>query len=79
MSTELFMKGLFTGMMSLAFAWAVFTRYDSETGSEAAEKGRRKYRPLIHGALLPAVLAALVLLGLISCGTAPTMKMALTI
>ena len=78
MSTDLLIKGLFAGAFSLAFAWVVFTRYDGEIGSESSTEGGQKYLPLIHGALLPAFILALVLLGLKFYGTAPTMKMALT-
>ena len=78
MSTDLLIKGLFAGAFSLAFAWVVFSRYDGEIGSESKSEGGQKYLPLIHGALLPAFLLALILLGLKFYGTAPTMKMALT-
>lgn len=78
MSTELLIKGLFAGAFSLAFAWEVFSRYDGEIGSESRTEGGQKYFPLIHGALLPTFILALILLGLKLYGTAPTMKMALT-
>ena len=78
MSTDLLIKGLFAGAFSLAFAWVVFSRYDGEIGSESKSEGGQKYLPLIHGALLPAFLLVLILLGLKFYGTAPTMKMALT-
>ena len=78
MSTDLLIKGLFAGTFSLAFAWVVFSRYDGEIGSESSNEGGQKYLPLIHGALLPAFIFALILLGLKFYGTAPTMKMVLT-
>ena len=78
MSTDLLIKGLFAGAFSLAFAWVVFSRYDGEIGSESKSEGGQKYLPLIHGALLPAFILTLILLGLKFYGTAPTMKMALT-
>lgn len=78
MSTDLLIKGLFAGAFSLAFAWVVFSRYDGEIGSESKSEGGQKYLPLIHGALLPASILALILLGLKFYGTVPTMKMALT-
>lgn len=34
MSSELLLKGFFIGIMSLMFAWTVFTKYDTEIGSE---------------------------------------------
>lgn len=78
MSTDLMLKGLFTGAFSLVFAWVVFSRYDREVGSDAIKEGGQKYQPLIHGALLPAFLFVLILLGLKVYGTVRTMKMALT-
>ena len=78
MSTELLIKGLFAGAFSLAFAWVVFSRYDGEIGSESSNEGGQKSLLLIHGALLPAFILSLIFLGLKFYGTAPTMKMALT-
>mgnify|MGYP003294984132 CR=1 FL=1 len=37
------MRGLFSGLMALAFAWVVFSRYDDEIGTEVSESERQKY------------------------------------
>ncbi len=79
MSTDLLLKGLFAGAFSLVFAWVVFSRYDREVGFDAISEGGQKYQPLIHGALLPAFLLTLILLGLKVYGAVRTMKMALTL
>ena len=61
MSQEVFFRGLFSGVMSLVFAWAVFSRQDEEkTGITEFEIQR--YRPYISGALLPMFLAAITIL-----------------
>lgn len=78
MSTELLVKGFSASVFSLAFAWAVFDRYGEETGAESKSGGRQKYLPIVHGALLPSFLFALILLGLTRYGTAPTLQMVLT-
>ena len=78
MSTELFMKGFFAGILSLAFAGIVFSRFDKEMGSESSEERVQKVFPLVHGALLPAMLFTLFLLGLKFYGTNLTLKMVLT-
>lgn len=63
MSQEVFIRGLFSGLMALAFAWAVFTRYDDEIGIEVSETERQKYLPYIPGSLLPMFLLLITLLG----------------
>ena len=47
------MRGLFSGLMALIFAWVVFSRYDDEIGTEVSENERQKYLPYIPGTLLP--------------------------
>ena len=67
MSQEVFFRGLFSGVMSLVFAWAVFSRQDEEkTGITEFEIQR--YRPYISGALLPMFLAAITILASIFYG-----------
>ena len=78
MSTELFMKGFFAGILGLSFAAIVFSRFDEEVGSESTDKGVQKILPLAHGALLPTFLLALLLLGLKFYGTDLTSKLVLT-
>ncbi len=63
MSQEVFMRGLFSGLMALAFAWAVYSRYDDEIGLEVSETERQKYLPYIPGSLLPMFLLVITLLG----------------
>ena len=53
MSQEVFMRGLFSGVMALVFGWVVFSRYDNEIGTEVSESDRQRYLPYIPGALLP--------------------------
>ena len=78
MSTEVLLKGFITGIFSLVFAWAVFSRYDREIGSESTGEEGQRYLPLVSGTLLPAFLLILLILGLKFYGTAPTLKMMLT-
>ena len=63
MSQEVFIRGLFSGLMALAFAWAVYSRYDDEIGLEVSETERQKYIPYIPGSLLPMFLLVITLLG----------------
>lgn len=78
MSTDLLLKGFFTGIFSLVFAWAVFSRYDREVGSESTGEEGQRYLPLVSGTLLPTFLLVLLILGLTFYGTASTVKMILT-
>lgn len=79
MSTEFAIKFLFTGIVSLVIAWAIFSRCDEEIGEGTKYNGEEKYLPQIHGALLPAVLLVMVLLGLKFYGGQLTAKMMLTV
>lgn len=63
MSQEVFMRGLFSGLMALAFAWAVYSRNDDEIGIEVSETVHQKYLPYISGSLLPMFLLGITLLG----------------
>lgn len=78
MSTEVVLKGFFAGLFSLAFAWMVFSRYDKEIGSESKPEGGQRYLPLVSGALLPAFLLILVIMGSGYYGVKETLKMALS-
>ena len=53
MSQEFFFRGLFSGIYGLVFAWVVFSRYDTEIGSESTDSERQKYLPYLPGCLLP--------------------------
>ena len=52
MSQEVFLRGLFSGLLSLAFAWVVFNRYDDEVGTEISENDRQRYLPYIPATLI---------------------------
>lgn len=69
MSEEVFIRGLFSGIMSLAFAWQVFSRYDHEIGNDAATEEGQKYLPYVNGALLPVCLLTLTILAFFEYGT----------
>lgn len=58
MSTDAFLKGFLVALISLFFAWVVFSRYDSEVGSERDQNGRQRYLPYVPGMLLPMMIAA---------------------
>ena len=53
MSQEFVMRVLFSGIFGLVFAWGVFSRYDTEVGSESVNGERQKYLPYIPSSLLP--------------------------
>lgn len=67
---DFIIKIFFVGLISLALAYAVFTRSSGESGSESA--------PIIHGALLPSFLAVLIALFLIVQGREATFKVTLS-
>ncbi len=79
MSQEVFFRGLFSGIMSLAFAWAVFSKYDDEIGSDSQDTDRQKYLPYIPGSLLPLFILALTVIGLFTYGVIDTARMILSI
>ena len=64
MSTEIFTRGLFTSIISLVFVWVVFSRYDSEVGSESNGSDHQRYLPYVPGMLLPSVILTILVLGL---------------
>ena len=78
MSQEIFMRGLFSGPMALAFAWVVFSRYDDEIGTEVSENERQKYLPYIPGTLLPGFLIAITILGTCYYGISGAARMTLS-
>ncbi len=78
MSQEVLLRGLFSGLMSLAFVWAVFSKHDNEVGSDIQNSDRQKYLPYIPGSLLPLFLLALTILGLCSYGVTDTARMILS-
>ena len=78
MSQEVFMRGLFSGLMALVFAWVVFSRYDDEIGTEVSENERQKYLPYIPGTLLPGFLIAITILATYFYGFSGAAKMTLS-
>lgn len=78
MSQEIFMRGLFSGPMALAFAWVVFSRYDDEIGTEGSENERQKYLPYIPGTLLPGFLIAITILSTCYYGISGAARMTLS-
>lgn len=72
------MRGLFSGLMALAFAWVVFSRYDDEIGTEVSESERQKYLPYIPGTLLPGFLLGITILGGIYYGFSGAARMTLS-
>ena len=63
MSQEVFIRGIISGIMALAFSWAVFSRYDDEIGYEVSDTDKQKYLPYIPGSLLPMFLLFITILG----------------
>ena len=77
MSQEVFFRGLFSGVMSLVFAWAVFSRQDEErTGSSEFEMQR--YRPYVSGSLLPMFLVSITILAAYFYGIQGAVRMTLS-
>lgn len=67
---DFIIKVFFVGLISLALAYAIFTRSDVKSGSEST--------PIIHGALLPSFLVILIILFLIIHGREATFKVTLS-
>lgn len=78
MSQEVLMRGLFSGLMALAFAWVVFSRYDDEIGTKVSDTNRQKYLPYIPGSLLPGFLLGITVLAWIYYGYAGAARMMLS-
>ena len=77
MSQEVFLRGIFSGILCLVLAWEVFARYDEEVGIESDEALPR-YRPYIHGALLPSFLFGFLVLGTFLLGFTGTARWTLS-
>ena len=78
MSSHMFARLIFSGLFGLAFAYAVFSRFDREVGSESLDERREKYAPLIPSLLLPLFLAALWIMLLITRGTGESARFMLS-
>ena len=68
MSQEIFMRGLFSGIFGLALMMMVFSRYDTEVGSESTGGDRQKYLPYIPESILPIYLLTLIALAIFLFG-----------
>lgn len=78
MSAELFIKGLFAAIMSGAFSWVVFSRYDAEIGAENEPTERQRYLPYVPGMILPLFIMTLVGLSLFDGGGRATAQLMLS-
>lgn len=79
MSEDIMLKSFGVGFMCLILAWAVFSRYDTETGDESQPQNGQRYLPLISGYLLPVYLFMMLAVGLKFMGTEATFKIMLTL
>ena len=78
MSEEVLIRGFFSGIMSLAFAWLVFSRYDHEIGDDGENTEGQKYLPYVNGALLPVCLLTLTILAYFEYGTTGAVRMSIS-
>ena len=78
MSQEVFIRGIFSGIMALTFACVVFFRYDPEAGTEVSDTHRQKYLPYIPGCLLPGFLLGITVLSAVYYGGAGAARMLLS-
>lgn len=69
MSTAFIFRILFVSCMSLAIAYNVFSRYDSEIGTENNSDDDQRYAPYISGSILPSVIIFLTIAMLLFYGT----------
>lgn len=79
MSQELFIRGLFAGLLGLVLAWGVVSRDNRETGSEYAEDRRQRFLPFIHGGLLPLFILVITVLGVLIYGVAVTAQLTISL
>ena len=77
MSQEIFMRGLFSGIFGLALMMMVFSRYDTEVGSESTGGDRQKYLPYIPESILPIYLLTLIALAIFLFGVVGAAKLTL--
>ena len=78
MSQEVFIRGIFSGIMALTFACVVFFRYDPEVGTEVSDTHRQKYLPYIPGCLLPGFLLGITVLSAVYYGGTGAARMLLS-
>lgn len=77
MSQEIFMRGLFSGIFGLMFAWVVFSRFDTEVGIESTGGDRQKYLPYTSEGILPVYVVTLVILATYLYGIVGAAKLTL--
>ena len=78
MSEEVLIRGFFSGIMSLAFAWLVFSRYDHEIGDDGENTEGQKYLPYVNGAALPVFLLTLTILAYFEYGATGAVRMSIS-
>lgn len=78
MSQEVFLRGICSGIIAMAFAWMVFSRYDHEIGSESTDEEGQKYLPYVNGAVLPVCLLTLTVLAFYEYGEAGAVRVTLS-
>lgn len=78
MSSALMIKMFLVGLMSLAFAYAVFERCDHEIGTELKENQAR-YIPYVPGYLLPFYFILIIVVGLYAMGVEETINAAISL
>ena len=79
MRQEVLIRGIFSGIFGLIIAWIVFSRYDTEVGSESTDDGCQRYQSYIPGYLLPLFLLILLISGLFLQGAVKTAQFTLSI
>lgn len=79
MSREFVIKGVMAVIMSLVFAWGIFSRCDEEYGKENSTDNRQKYLPYISGNLLPLCILAVAIFGLLFKGVQETSKLIVSV
>lgn len=75
MSGELFTKTLVTLLFSGVFAWVILDRDPDAAGPDST---RQRYLPYVSGALLPACLLALLVMGLVLLGARQAVRLILS-
>lgn len=59
MNTDIFLKGFFAVIYGSICAWVVFSRYDSEIGSENTASEGQRYLPYTPSVVLPVFILCL--------------------
>ena len=75
MSQMVFIRGIYSGFMGLAFAWLVFSRHDD---ADSTDFDRQKYLPYVPGSLLPLCILTLTILAYHEYGLYGAVRMTLS-